>query len=215
MVKGTSLEGRIVMDTNLTLGNSFATALKNGQVDLLAGVGWTGSALDPFNLMEAYISSSYTYTPWACDAEDDSTYNGTGHLPETIALALNTTKVVFNEKDLDADGNVVLSPTQWYDCLMNNDGCKYNLSYGYVEDSVRYQVLAALENAVLQTYGTIPAMDQGSYSLRSYKINACSSDYVYGVGRGGIRYYTYNFTDSAWKTYIKEKGSNGILDYTK
>ena len=40
------------------LGNSYAEALQANRVDVLFGVGWTGSALDPYSLMEAYVSKS-------------------------------------------------------------------------------------------------------------------------------------------------------------
>ena len=60
-VKGTSLEGKLTFSVDDTLGNGFSEALRSQQVDLLFGVGWTGAALDPYSLMEAYTSSVMGY----------------------------------------------------------------------------------------------------------------------------------------------------------
>ena len=72
-VKGTKLEGKLTFSRDDTLGNAFSDALKNNQVDMLFGVGWTGSALDPYGLMEAYIAPSYQYD----DCTDFSAINMT------------------------------------------------------------------------------------------------------------------------------------------
>ena len=47
-VKGTKLEGKLTFKRDDTLGNGFADALRNNSVDMLFGVGWTGSTFDPF-----------------------------------------------------------------------------------------------------------------------------------------------------------------------
>ena len=60
-VVGTKLEGKLEFTMDDTLGNGFGNALRANQVDMLFGVGWSGSALDPYNLMEAYTSESYRY----------------------------------------------------------------------------------------------------------------------------------------------------------
>lgn len=70
-VKGTSLEGKLTFSVDDTLGNGFGEALRSQQVDLLFGVGWTGAALDPYSLMEAYTSSEYQYDPsWDTKSAD-------------------------------------------------------------------------------------------------------------------------------------------------
>ena len=60
-VEGTKLEGKLEFTRDDTLGNGFSDALNNNQVDMLFGVGWTGSALDPYGLMEAYLLPNYQY----------------------------------------------------------------------------------------------------------------------------------------------------------
>ena len=43
------------------------------------------------------------------------------------------------------------------------------------------------------------------------QINYYTEEYVYGVGRGGIKYMTYNYTDAEWDAYVADNG--GILNY--
>ena len=75
----------------------------------------------------------------------------------------------------------------------------------------RLLLLAALENAVLSNYDMIPTHNQASASLLAYKVEYYTQEYVYGLGRGGIQYMTYNYTDAEWNAFVAEKG--GVLNY--
>lgn len=77
--------------------------------------------------------------------------------------------------------------------------------------SERLPILAALENAVLQTYDMIPILDQSQANLKSYKVNYATEEYVFGMGFGGLKYYTYNYTDEEWTNYVSSQG--GSLNY--
>lgn len=91
-VKGTKLEGKLTFTRNDTLGDSCPDALRANQVDMLFGVSWPGSALDPYRLMEAYISDDYRF--------DQST--------DYSAIML----------DIEIDGTMVTaSAKEWYDTL--------------------------------------------------------------------------------------------------
>jgi len=195
-VKGTKLENKLVFTMDDTLGNGFADALRNNQVDLLFGVGWTGSALDPYGLMEAYLLPNYQY---------DSATN------------FNTiqTTVKLNGVEYTA------SATAWL-YIMNGqeqeivaaDGTKKMYSCGAADGKPeeRLQILGALEGAVLQNYNFIPIMDDAGAQLRGRQIKYYTEEYIFGLGFGGIKYYTYEFTDAEWDAYVKE--NNGALDYT-
>ena len=195
-VKGTKLEGKLTFTRDDTLGNGFADALKNNQVDMLFGVGWTGSALDPYGLMEVYVSSNYQY--------DDS---------------WDTTKV---EMTLPIDGvNYTASLFDWYTAMSGTavtlkaeDGSEVEFSCGSADNNpvVRMQILAGLENAILTNYTTIPLMDASSAGLKGMQIQYYTEDYVFGMGRGGVKYYTYNYTDAEWDAFVAE--NNNELDYT-
>lgn len=195
-VKGTKLEGKLTFTRDDTLGNGFADALKNNQVDMLFGVGWTGSALDPYGLMEVYVSPNYQY--------DDS---------------WDTSKV---EMTLNINGvDYTASLYDWYSAMSGvavtltaADGSTIEFSCGSADNDpvTRMQILAGLENAILMNYTTIPLMDASSASLKGMQYEYYTEDYVFGMGRGGVKYYTYNYTDAEWDAFVAE--NNNALDYT-
>lgn len=195
-VVGTKLEGKLEFTMDDTIGNSFATALQTNQVDMLFLVGWTGSALDPYGLMEAYTSSSYQYDPaWdttveTCDITltDGVTYTATVW-DWTMAMSGEVIEIV------DEDGNVS------------------EFSAGSSDDNAedRFLVLAGLEGAVLETYDMIPLVDDASAQMRGMQINYYTEDYVFALGFGGIKYYTYNYTDEEFEQFVADQG--GTLNY--
>ena len=195
-VKGTKLEGKLTFSRDDTLGNAFSDALKNNQVDMLFGVGWTGSALDPYGLMEAYLDPEYQY-----DSATD--FNG-----------INVT-VKIDGVDYTAAAPV------WYD-IMNGekatvkaaDGTEKELCFGASDGNpaARLEILGALEGAVLQNYNFIPIMDDAGAQLRGRQIKYYTEEYIFGMGFGGLKYYTYEYTDAEWDEYVK--ANNGMLDYT-
>lgn len=195
-VKGTKLEGKLQFSRDDTLGDSFADALKNNQVDMEFGVGWTGSALDPYNLMEAYISPNYVY--------DDSTNFDAMSLTITI------------------DGvDYTASVPDWFNVMVGNpttvkaaDGTTKEMSCGYSDNDpeTRLHILGQLEGAILMNYNFIPLMDDSGAQLKGHQVNYYTEDYIFGMGFGGIEYMTFNYTDAEWDAYVAE--NNGELDYT-
>jgi len=196
-VKGTKLEGKLQFTRDDTLGNGFSDALKNNQVDMLFGVGWTGSALDPYGLMEAYVKSSYQY-----DESTDYT---------TINCAIEIDGVEYTT-----------SVWNWY-CIMNGepteitstDGSStitYSCGVADNDPETRLEILGALEGAVLLNYNFIPIMDDASAQMRGQQIEYYTEEYIFGMGFGGLKYYTFNYTDAEWDAYVAENG--GQLDYT-
>ena len=195
-VKGTKLEGKLTFTRDDTLGNAFSSALKQNKVDMLFGVGWTGSALDPYGLMEAYISPNYQYDP------------------ATDFKAINVT--------IKLDGvDYTASASTWL-AIMNGqageitaaDGTKKTYSCGSADGKPeeRLEILGALEGAVLQNYNFIPIMDDAGAQLRGRQVKYYTEEYIFGMGFGGIKYYTYEYSDADWDAYVK--ANNGMLDYT-
>ena len=195
-VKGTKLEGKLQFSRDDTLGNAFSDALKNNQVDMLFGVGWTGSALDPYGLIEAYVKPDYQY--------DDS----------TDFTAIDCTIAI--------DGvDYTASVWDWYQVMNGQptvitaaDGTEMEYSCGVADENpaVRLEILGALEGAVLLNYNFIPIMDDASAQMRGQQINFKTEDYIFGMGFGGLKYYTFNYTDAEWDAYVASNG--GTLDYT-
>ena len=195
-VKGTALEGKLTFSRDDTLGNGFADALRNNQVDMLFGVGWTGSALDPYGLMEAYVYPNYQYD----DCTDFSTITC----------------------DIEVDGVVYTASVQdWYQ-IMNGttcvikaaDGTEKEYSCGVTDGDpdTRLEILGALEGAVLLNYNFLPIMDDASAQMRGQQINYYTEEYIFGMGFGGLKYYTYNYNDAEWDAFVASNG--GTLDYT-
>ena len=194
-VKGTKLEGKLVFSRDDTLGNAFSDALKNNQVDMLFGVGWTGSALDPYGLMEAYVATDYQY--------DDST---------------DFTSIML---EIEIDGvKYTASCWDWYQVMNGTattitaaDGTTKEYSCGVADEDpeTRLEILGALEGAVLLNYNFIPIMDDAGAQIRGQQIKYYTEEYIFGLGFGGLKYYTYNYTDAEWDAYVAS--NNGQLNY--
>lgn len=195
-VKGTSLEGKLTFTLDDTLGNGFADALRSQQVDLLFGVGWTGSALDPYSLMEAYTSTDYQYDPsW------DTT---TSDVDVTLTDGVTYTATAWDWTEAMMGENITITA---------EDGSTKDFSAGSADDNAedRFEVLVALENAVLENYDLIPMFDDCTAALKSMKIEYGSEDYYYGIARGDVQYMTYNYSDAEWDAFVSEQG--GKLNY--
>ena len=195
-VKGTKLEGKLTFSRDDTLGNAFSDALKNNQVDMLFGVGWTGSALDPYGLIEAYVYTDYQY--------DDCT--------DFTAITC----------DIEINGTVYTASVQDWQKIMSGAACtitaadgstmEYSCGTADKDPETRLAILGALEGAVLQNYNFLPIMDDASAQLRGQQIEYYTEEYIFGMGFGGMKYYTFNYTDAEWDAYVASNG--GELDYT-
>ncbi len=200
-VKGTKLEGKLTFTNDSTLGNGFSDALRANTVDMLFGVGWTGSALNPYGLIGAYTYPDYQYDPsWDTSKEMmQFTFDGVTY----EASVLNWTYAC--EGETIEIRNVATGQMVEYACgtaEVKKDPSK---------QEERVLLLAAIEGAVLRNYDMIPTHCDSSASLLGYQVEYYTQEYVYGVGRGGIQYMTYNYTDAEWEEYITEKG--GVLNY--
>lgn len=200
-VVGTKFEGRLVITQSQPLGStSFSNYLKNNTVDVLFGVGWTGSALDPYSLMEAYVAPNYQYDPgWDTTATTlDIEING----QVLRASVFDWGKNALQGKAINATVIENGEPTSE----------KVQISAGTDADpEVRLNILAAVEGAVLEQYDMIPVGAEASASLKGMRIKFYTEEYVYGMGRGGLRYMTYTMTDSEWTSYVSAQG--GTLNY--
>ena len=196
-VKGTKLEGKLTFERDSTLGNGFSDALKTNKVDMLFGVGWTGSTFNPFGLMEAYTSSNYQYDPsW-----------------DTTAAML----------EIEIDGEAyTASVWDWTQAIAgttvkgkNAAGEEVDLCFAYSTDEKetkeRFEVLAALEKCVLMNYDFIPLMGDATAKLKGMQIEYYTEDEIFPMGRGGVKYMTFNYSDAEWDAFVAEQG--GTLNY--
>ena len=190
-VKGTKLEGKLVFTRDSTLGNGYSDALKNNTVDMLFGVGWTGSTFDPYGLMEAYTSSGYQYDPaWDTSAA-----------MLTIALdGVNYTASVW-------DWTTAMTGTAITATL--DDGTETTMDPAVTTSNKL--ILAALENAVLQNYDFIPLMGDSDALLKGMQVEYFLEDEIFPLSRGGLKYMQWNYTDAEWDAFVTEQG--GTLNY--
>ena len=196
-VKGTKLEGKLTFSRDDTLGNAFSDALKNNQVDMLFGVGWTGSALDPYGLMEAYLAPDYQYDDSTDFTAINCTININGAAYTTDCWTWYT---IMNGESVTLTSDDGATTLENYSCgAADND------------PATRLQILGALEGAVLMNYNFVPIMDDASASLKGMQIQYKTEKYVFGMGFGGIKYYTYNYSDAEWEAFVAQ--NNNELDY--
>ncbi len=191
IVEGTKLEGKLTFKRDGTLGNGFSDALRNNQVDMLFFVGWTGSTFDPYGLMEAYTAPNYQYDPsW-----DTAT--------AMLTIALEGVEYTASVADWTAS----ISGTEIK--AKNAAGEEVQLTREQTYHNL--YILAALENCVLQNYDFIPLTGDNSASLKGMQIEYFLEDEVFPLGRGGVKYMTYNYTDAEWDAFVAEQG--GVLNY--
>lgn len=194
---GTSLEGRVSIVFSAPQGNGWSEALRSGKSQTQL-CGWNGGMLDPFNSMLYYVEPSYS--PYAEKWWDTTKETA------TITLPLE-------------DGDVTLTMTlqQWGLALNGTavevGGTEYNFGYEQVADEVRLTILANMEKAILGTNYYIPMLQDGSGFLLTQKVNYAlgPDDYNAVLGRGGIAYMTFNYSDAEWETYCQSQG--GVLTY--
>lgn len=199
ILKGTVLQGRVKFTISSPSGNNWADNLKSGKSQT-ALCGWKGGMLDPFNSMLYYLANDHQ--PYAQQWWDTSKVDRTMTLPVG-----------------ENGANVELTMTlqDWAQCLTGDaktvKGVSYNFGFEQVEDSVRLTIMAELEKAILETNYYIPMMQDGSAFLLSKKLEYAlpASDFNAVLGRGGLTYIHYNYTDEAWASYVAEQG--GELAY--
>ena len=184
---GTPLEGCMLFEASAPLGNAWSDNVKAGLTDVVLA-GWNGSAMDPYGLIEVYTYPNYQY-----DAQWwDST---------SVQMTLNI------------DGaDVTMNLKQWTEALNGTvvtiDGVDYNFGDGIGDPEVRLQILAGIEKEVLLTYNYLPFTVAGSKFLLSQKAYYVIEDYNPVMGRGGIAYLKYNYTDGEWTDYVASCGGN-------
>lgn len=151
-VKGTKLEGKLTFTTDDTISDDFGGALRECRVDMLFGVGFSGSALDPYNLIQCYTTDDSLRYNVCWDTENDMltvNLNGTDY----TASVADWTYTISGEK-------ITVTAA---------DGTTSEFSAGVADgnSTERFQILAALEGAVLERFELLPLIDDCAASLKS------------------------------------------------
>lgn len=191
---GTPFDGKILFVKSAPYGSEWSNKIKQGLADTVLG-GWSGSALNPFSLTDLYTNPAYQY--------DAAWYDAT-----KVELTINV-PVAGENKD------VTLTLRQWSQALNGEtvvvDDVEYNFGSGQADIQVRLDILAACEGKILESYNYLPMLQDGSMALLSQQVFYVIDAYNPILGRGGITYAKYNYTDAEWAEYVAEQG--GELQY--
>ncbi|MBR6668979.1 MAG: hypothetical protein IKL25_11590 [Clostridia bacterium] len=188
---GTPFEGRIEFYESAPYGNDWSNKIKSGMSDTVLG-GWSGSALNPFGLSDLYTNPSYQYDAKWFDATTVD-----------MTLTIGGEEITTNLKN-------------WSDALNGAtivvNGKEYNFGDGNATVEERLNILAGIETKVLGTYDYIPMLQDAGASLLSQQVYYVVEEYNPIMGRGGIAYMKYNYTEDEWVEYVNSQ-PDGILTY--
>lgn len=188
---GTPLENRLELEIK-DFQAAWANDFRAGAYDVCMG-GWSGAAWDPGYFLLAYLTPAYMYsTAW-----------------KTNEVTMEFTMKGAGENGADITDTLTL--LQWYDCLNGAAGAKYNFGQGALEEAKRLTLIAALEEQVLSVYYSVPLYNDYSASLIAHKVDYITYVYNTFMGYGGMKYMTYNYSDSAWAQHLAN--NNNKLDY--
>ena len=194
VTSGTPFEGRIRFVKSAVYGNDWVNKLKSGLSDTVLG-GWSGSVLDPFGLTDLYTNPEYQYDAMWFDSDEVS-----------LTLTLNTAPTGLSDKV----ETLTMSLRSWSDALngktVTHNGAMYNFGEGVSDVNTRLTVLAAIEGRVLATYNYIPMLQDASVNLLSKQCYYVVEDHNPVIGRGGIAYLGYNYSDRDWSEYVASQG---------
>ena len=187
---GTPFEGKIEFYESAPKGDNWSTDIKSGMSDTVLG-GWSGSALNPFSIMDCYVNPARQY--------DAKWFN---------AASVDMTLTIKGEE-------ITMSLKDWSDALngstIEKNGKSYNFGDGMADVEDRLEILAGLEAKILMTYDYIPMLQNASMSLLSKQVYYVVEEYNVIMGRGGIAYMKYNYNEAEWADYVAaNKGEDGL-----
>ena len=194
----------ISFDYFMTENEDYYDEAKKGNYDVIFST-WGGAQMNPWGLMEVYCDSTF---------DSNCEYGMTSRV-KSIELTF----------DSDGDGETeTRSISGWYEYLTKLteiQEAEYDMedpesAAQFVEDRAarhqqRLNILSELEIGYLKTWSTLPIISRSSASLTSYKVTYGSEQYIPLMGYGGIRYMTFNFTDSEWANAISSGQINADL----
>lgn len=198
-VEGTPFEGHLTFVKSGDLGQGYSDALRQGKVDMLFGVGFGGSMFDPYSFMDVFTGNlqydaSTDKKAISMDIEHDGKILRAS-LYDWVSGCLQGQEIVAS---VVVDGQVTSETVR--------------ISAGPDADvSLRLKIMANAEVSILNLSNMIPLMTDSSASLRCMRVVYKTEEYILGVGRGGIQYYTYTHDDAEFAAFVS--GQGGTLNY--
>lgn len=179
---GSGFEGKV--ELVMKADADYYHTMYSGNTDIIFST-WGGAAYSPYSMLDQVY----------CDASD-----GSGNQME---YGFDTTKVMVT---INVDGHEVTASlydwAAWAGAkeitLTSDDGELTLARFGEYDADTRSAMFSKLEYAYLAFYATTPLYYRNSVSIHSQKINYGTDEYVDLVGRGGLQFVTYNYTDTEW-----------------
>ena len=169
--------GTITLEAVDNLTNRYAD-VANGVYAIGYGA-WGGAAFYPFTLFQVYCDPDYVNPIHEKGCWDPAT--------ETLTLNVN--------------GEDVTMTWQEWSSTMGGTG-----KFANADLDTKLQILADLEENLIEKYYFIPMCTTTSCSMLSYKTNNYTDNYSIMYGFGGIRLMTYNYTNAEWAEYVASVG---------
>ncbi len=205
-VEGTPFEGHLAFVQSQTLGSTtFGNYLKNGSVDILFGVGYGGSMFNPYAMMDCFTGSLQydVFTDMSAKTLDIELDVGEGTKTYRASLYAWVSECL--------QGDEIIATVIGSDGQPTNE--KQAIRAGSSDPaSRRITILAAAEEAIMKISNIFPLMTDSTAALKGMRLNYATEEYIVGMGRGGIQYYTYSMDDAEWAAYVKAQ-PNGTLNY--
>lgn len=174
------LGSNVSIEVSTVKDENYYDSAKNGNYDMIFSI-WGGAQINPYGLMEVYCKSEFAS---CCE------YGFKGKQDQVLL-------------DIDLNGDGVIG-----------DGETKSFETWYTEmDSAtstdkKLTILAGLEAGIISRFEAIPIVARGTSSLTSFKVEQGSSNYVSLVGYGGIRFMTFNYTNSGWNDFVNKQGGD-------
>ena len=177
--RGTDLEGKVSLE--MVVDADYYATMESGLTDMIFST-WGGSAYDPYGVLYRCY----------CDA-------GVEASPKQMEYGFDAAAVRVR---IRVDGVEVEDTLQnwarWCagDTAVTIRGLQ---PFRYYDAATRCAVYSDLEYAYLAQFVTTPLYYRNSALLVSYKGDYPTTHYVQGVEYGGIRFYSYHYTDAQWQ----------------
>ena len=204
-VKGTPFEGHLTFKKSQELGStSFGTYLRNGSVDMLFFVGYSGSKFNPYSMMDCF-TGSLQYDPLTSKKDimlDVTVDLGDGEKTYRASLYSWVSECLLGT---DITATIIVDGEATDQKKTFNAGSN-------VDGAIRTAILAQCETKIMTISNIFPTSTDASAALRCLRISFKTDNYVLGMGFGGLKYFTYAMSDAEFVAYAKAQ-EDGILDY--
>lgn len=202
LTEGTSLEGKIevIFDSSFSSSGQF-DSFKAGEFELGAGLGWGNAPYNPFYMIGCYIDPETSYSGFW------DTYS------EMVTLTVPGT-----EGEFDGAGQTLTKSLMWWYnslCGYTDSNTPGTYNWSSIDTEYRLELLAAIEEYVLEQYYFIPTTSYNSASMLGAKFSYITNNYNTFMSYGGLRYMIVNYTDTEWDAYVAANNNDLTTEYKK